>query len=815
MWGSLSAISEAAQQRLQAELKDFQTEAARAEQWRKECAAKKATEPQIQDADRLIPLPNASAFKTALSSTVSANEAAESFSKVTAPFMSAVVQVGNVVGQRVAAEWQEFEAEKARAEERKPALAGAPAARPAPKFSFDEEPTDAPDLRTDFDDFDEFDALVSRGLDSGLDSGLIASGVGAWGVGEPSAATAHAPDADFESELLDAGLVGDDWLNAASTAVLAETAAGAAADTDAVVDVSELLPLPPASAPPQSAIAVDQPAFDAPHPKVSKEADAVATPSSKQAATAPVAAASVVHTHVGVSAALPATSAATLPPDASEVSPASADDHKGWEARLASVLARVQALIAQSVHQSGHASGPAGAVSGGVASVGSSSRGVTRDALGSHEHASLPLPGQPGADVASCAPPWASTPAASTGAQSMRDVENEASTLGAETEAAQAIEAGHLSEGQHGEVAGKKDPAIINSSASTNAEVQSELGVSSPEAACAAEVSLSGGATRSPVGVAGHALLTVDAQGHADVRCAAGLDGVDRARPALPAHVRVEKRVLVSIASELSALRSDVLHAIGEAETAAVERQREGEAAKLNSASAVLQRTRRGAAEHVREARRHAARFKERAEAAEAEVVQKMQLVSQLVEAEEEARGRQLHLQSQLSALGDETTARIAQLEAAAAALSSELEAEREGRRADARTLAHARAETVALERATREREEAAQRDASLSSKDNEYIRTLVMRYIEREADHAALFPPIAAYFKFTRDEVARIRDAQQAHADANSFWGRTISAGSFLVEVATEAAKEVQRHRDQNHSAGAVSGGSGRPRVP
>eukprot|EP00965_Chrysotila_dentata_P099494 3289405-Pleurochrysis_carterae.AAC.2 len=238
----------------------------------------------------------------------------------------------------------------------------------------------------------------------------------------------------------------------------------------------------------------------------------------------------------------------------------------------------------------------------------------------------------------------------------------------------------------------------------------------------------------------------------------------------------------------------------------------------------------------------------ERAEAAEAEVVQKMQLVSQLVEAEEvkhsrrspradaeliygdvwprlassfalarafEARGRQLHLQSQLSALGDETTARIAQLEAAAAALSSELEAEREGRRADARTLAHARAETVALERATREREEAAQRDASLSSKDNEYIRTLVMRYIEREADHAALFPPIAAYFKFTRDEVARIRDAQQAHADANSFWGRTISAGSFLVEVATEAAKEVQRHRDQNHSAGAVSGGSGRPRVP
>eukprot|EP00965_Chrysotila_dentata_P199531 6179440-Pleurochrysis_carterae.AAC.1 len=93
MWGSLSAISEAAQQRLQAELKDFQTEAARAEQWRKECAAKKATEPQIQDADRLIPLPNASAFKTALSSSVSANEAAESFSKVTAPFMSAVVQV--------------------------------------------------------------------------------------------------------------------------------------------------------------------------------------------------------------------------------------------------------------------------------------------------------------------------------------------------------------------------------------------------------------------------------------------------------------------------------------------------------------------------------------------------------------------------------------------------------------------------------------------------------------------------------------------------------------------------------------------------
>ena len=59
-----------------------------------------------------------------------------------------------------------------------------------------------------------------------------------------------------------------------------------------------------------------------------------------------------------------------------------------------------------------------------------------------------------------------------------------------------------------------------------------------------------------------------------------------------------------------------------------------------------------------------------------------------------------------------------------------------------------------------------------------------------------ALFPAIATLFKLTREEVSRIRAAQESHASASSIWGRTLSVSSSLWGAATDVASEVSKLR-------------------
>ena len=78
-------------------------------------------------------------------------------------------------------------------------------------------------------------------------------------------------------------------------------------------------------------------------------------------------------------------------------------------------------------------------------------------------------------------------------------------------------------------------------------------------------------------------------------------------------------------------------------------------------------------------------------------------------------------------------------------------------------------------------------------AQDYTYARALVLRYLELEDQHEALFPALAAAFKLTQQEVQRIQAGQQQHARETSLWGRTWSAGNRLVEVAKVVASEAR----------------------
>ena len=78
-------------------------------------------------------------------------------------------------------------------------------------------------------------------------------------------------------------------------------------------------------------------------------------------------------------------------------------------------------------------------------------------------------------------------------------------------------------------------------------------------------------------------------------------------------------------------------------------------------------------------------------------------------------------------------------------------------------------------------------------AQDHAYLRALILRYLEMESQHEALFPAIAMYFKFTEAEVDRLAKKQEEHAFETSVLGRTLSVGSALFGVAREAAQEVQ----------------------
>ena len=92
--------------------------------------------------------------------------------------------------------------------------------------------------------------------------------------------------------------------------------------------------------------------------------------------------------------------------------------------------------------------------------------------------------------------------------------------------------------------------------------------------------------------------------------------------------------------------------------------------------------------------------------------------------------------------------------------------------------------------------QEAGARHASETAAKEQYLRTLVIRYLELEEEHEALFPALATCLQLTPEEVSRIHLAQHMHSHRNSLWGQAMSAGAKMFEVANEVQREVQIYR-------------------
>ena len=183
----------------------------------------------------------------------------------------------------------------------------------------------------------------------------------------------------------------------------------------------------------------------------------------------------------------------------------------------------------------------------------------------------------------------------------------------------------------------------------------------------------------------------------------------------------------------------------------------------------------------------------ERAEAAEAEVLERMRLVADCVGAEDEARSSAQRLEGELFEVRTSAAGRLKQLIASSRTLEEELLEKREQMEVAEQKMSALQEAVDLLQREGRDASARAAREARSQAQQHEYVRTLVIRYMELESEHAALFPALATCFKLTREEVARIQSAQHAHAQRTSLFGRAWSAGTSIVEAATQAARSTE----------------------
>ena len=181
-----------------------------------------------------------------------------------------------------------------------------------------------------------------------------------------------------------------------------------------------------------------------------------------------------------------------------------------------------------------------------------------------------------------------------------------------------------------------------------------------------------------------------------------------------------------------------------------------------------------------------------RAEAAEAEMLDRMRLVAESAQAEQSISARAIEAEAELGAVRKKAGARLKALIVRNKELEDEVARLKE---ADDLTQMKMEAVTRSMKVVETENLNAARLAASAAQKvqqEHAYARSLVLRYLELEDQHEALFPALASAFKLTQEEVQRIRRSQVQHASETSFWGLTKSAGTRLVEAARVVASEA-----------------------
>ena len=190
--------------------------------------------------------------------------------------------------------------------------------------------------------------------------------------------------------------------------------------------------------------------------------------------------------------------------------------------------------------------------------------------------------------------------------------------------------------------------------------------------------------------------------------------------------------------------------------------------------------------------RRQVEALEARGQAAEAEAAELMRVVEDHVIQEGEAKASVAATEEELAAVRAKAGARMKALVAQNKALEDQIAELREVEELNRSKFKSLEASILAAD------DRHAQGTRQLSQ-DYAYARALVLRYLELEDEHEALFPALAATFKLTQIEVQRIQAAQQQHASASSIWGRTRSAGSRIFEVARAVASEASEARSGN----------------
>jgi|EP00900_Chrysochromulina_parva_P000054 hypothetical protein len=183
-----------------------------------------------------------------------------------------------------------------------------------------------------------------------------------------------------------------------------------------------------------------------------------------------------------------------------------------------------------------------------------------------------------------------------------------------------------------------------------------------------------------------------------------------------------------------------------------------------------------------------------RVAAAEAETIDRMRLVAESVQAETDALARVTVLEEELADVRSKAGARMKELIASNKALDDEIARLGEHDELNRSKISAMEASLSAADADHNRVARAAQSEATKQQQEFAYARALVLRFLELDSQREALFPAIAAAFRFTQQEVQRIQIAQEQHQQENTLWSLGTRLGSRLVGAAREVAEDARR---------------------
>lgn len=210
--------------------------------------------------------------------------------------------------------------------------------------------------------------------------------------------------------------------------------------------------------------------------------------------------------------------------------------------------------------------------------------------------------------------------------------------------------------------------------------------------------------------------------------------------------------------------------------------------------SVALAKSQLDARQEAEKQRRIIEALEARVAAAEAETIDRMRLVAESVQAETDALARVTALEEELADVRSKAGARMKELIAGNKALDDEIARLGEHDELNRSKISAMEASLSAADADHNRVARAAQSEATKQQQEFAYARALVLRFLELDSQREALFPAIAAAFRFTQQEVQRIQIAQEQHQQQNTLWSLGTRLGSRLVGAAREVAEDARR---------------------